>query len=170
MAEGITRQSLAALLDLDISSIIELAHNGTLVGSGVRGRYLLAPSVRNYVRHLREIAAGRQGKELNAVDENARLKIVQRKNYELKNAALDGSLVPMEDITEAWGVIVRAIKAMVLSFPARCHEKLPHLKSDDIETIRKVAHKVLTETSRMLPVKAPIPQTGSASPHDLEGG
>jgi hypothetical protein len=32
-----------------------------VVGSGVRGRYLLAPSVRNYVRHLREIAAGRQG-------------------------------------------------------------------------------------------------------------
>ena len=169
MAEGVTGQSLAGLLDLDIRSITELARSGIVVGSGVRGRYLLAPSVRNYVRHLREIAAGRQGNELNAVDENARLKIVQRKNYELKNAALEGSLVPMDDITEAWGIIVRAIKATVLSFPARCHEKLPHLKSDDVETIRKVAHRVLTETSKMLPGQAPMPQPGIAS-HEYEGG
>jgi phage terminase Nu1 subunit (DNA packaging protein) len=167
--EGITRQSLAGLLDLDISSITELTRSGILVGSGIRGRYLLAPSVRNYVRHLREVAAGRQGNELNAVDENARLKIVQRKNYELKNAALEGSLVPMDDIIEAWGIIVRAVKATVLSFPARCHEKLPHLKGDDVETIRKVAHKVLTETAKMLPGPAPMPQTGSANDY-AEGG
>ena len=74
MAEGVTGQILAGLLDLDMQSITKLAHAGIAVGSGVRGRYLLAPSVRNYVRHLREIAAGRQGNELNAVDENARLK------------------------------------------------------------------------------------------------
>jgi phage terminase Nu1 subunit (DNA packaging protein) len=170
MAEGVTGQSLAGLLDLDVRSIQQLAHSGIVVGSGVRGRYLLAPSVRNYVRHLREIAAGRQGSELNAVDENARLKIVQRKNYELKNAALERSLVSMHDVTEAWGIIVRAIKAMVLSFPARCHEKLPHLKGDDVETIRKVAHKVLTETSKMLPGQAPMPQTGIALSHDHDEG
>jgi phage terminase Nu1 subunit (DNA packaging protein) len=91
-AEGVTRQSLAGLLDLDLSTIADLTRSGILIGSGVRGRYVLAPSVRNYVRHLREVAAGRQGNELNAVDENARLKIVQRKNYELKNAALEGAL------------------------------------------------------------------------------
>ena len=171
MAEGVTGQILSGLLDLDVRSIQQLAKEGVVVRSGVRGRYLLAPSVRNYVRHLREVAAGRQGSELNAVDENARLKIVQRKNYELKNAALEGALVSMDDVTEAWGIIVRATKAMVLSFPARCHEKLPHLKGDDVETIRKVAHKVLTETSRMLPVQAPMPQTGSALENDYaEGG
>jgi phage terminase Nu1 subunit (DNA packaging protein) len=89
MAEGITGQSLAGLLDLDVESIRKLHNSGILIGSGVRGRYLLAPSVRNYVRHLREIAAGRQGNELNAVDENARLKIAQRRNYDLKNSILE---------------------------------------------------------------------------------
>jgi phage terminase Nu1 subunit (DNA packaging protein) len=83
MAEGIPGQSLAGLLDLDIRSITELARSGIVVGSGVRGRYLLAPSVRNYVRHLREVAAGRQGNELNAVDENARLKMAIRSNGSL---------------------------------------------------------------------------------------
>jgi phage terminase Nu1 subunit (DNA packaging protein) len=170
MAEGVTRQSLAGLLDLEMTVFTELARSGILVGSGVRGRYLLAPSVRNYVRHLREIAAGRQGKELNAVDENARLKIVQRKNYELKNATLEGSLVNMDDLTEAWGVIVGTVKAMVLSIPARCQEKLPHLPLGDIDAIRKVARKVLLETSGMLPDQAKVPQIGNGSIHDSEGG
>jgi phage terminase Nu1 subunit (DNA packaging protein) len=170
MAEGVTRQSLAGLLDLDLSSIAELTRSGILVGSGVRGRYLLAPSVRNYVRHLREIAAGRQGNELNAVDENARLKIAQRRNYDLKNAALEGALVSMDDLTEAWGVVVGTIKAMVLSIPSRCQEKLPHLPLGDIEAIRKVARKVLVETSGMLPNQPTVPQIGNGSVHDPEGG
>jgi hypothetical protein len=43
------------------------------------------------------------GDQLNAVDENARLKIVQRRNLELKNAALEGTLVSVADLTDAWG-------------------------------------------------------------------
>jgi phage terminase Nu1 subunit (DNA packaging protein) len=118
MAEGITRQSLAGLLDLDISSITELARSGIVVGSGVRGRYLLAPSVRNYVRHLREIAAGRQGNELNAVDENARLKIAQRRNYDLISI-LEGSAIPYQAIAPAWARVVRAIRSAMLAVPGK---------------------------------------------------
>ena len=168
--ESITGQNLAGLLDLDTESIRKLHNSGVVIGSGVHGRYFLAPSVGNYVRHLREIAAGRQGNELNAVDENARLKIVQRKNYELKNAALEGALVSMDDLTEAWGAIIGTIKAMVLSIPARCQEKLPHLPFGDIEAIRKIVRKVLSETSCMLPDRPPVPQIGSAFPHESEGG
>jgi phage terminase Nu1 subunit (DNA packaging protein) len=170
MAEGITGQSLAGLLDLDTQSLRKLKHAGIVVGSGVRGRYLLAPSVRNYVRHLREVAAGRQGNELNAVDENARLKIAQRRNYDLKNAALEGALVSMDDLTEAWGAIVGTIKAMVLSIPARCQEKLPHLPLGDVEGIRRIARKVLLETSSVVPDQPPMPQIGNVFPHESEGG
>jgi phage terminase Nu1 subunit (DNA packaging protein) len=92
MAEGVPIQTLVALLDLSEVEVHKYAAEGIFVKSG-RGQFLLAPSVRNYVRHLREVAAGRQGKELNAVDENARLKIVMRKNYELKNAALEGAMM-----------------------------------------------------------------------------
>jgi phage terminase Nu1 subunit (DNA packaging protein) len=167
-SDGVPWQTLAGLLELDERTIRGLAQEGVFVKAG-RNNYVLAQSVRNYVRKLREIAAGRQGDQLNAVDENARLKIVQRKNYELKNAALEGSLIPMDDILEAWGSITRTIKTMVLSFPARCQEKLPHLKYQDVEAIHKVVHKLLTEMSKMLPDKAPIPQTG-IDLHELEGG
>src|SRR5580704_2371238 len=119
MAEGITGQSLAGLLDLDMESIRKLSHAGIVVASGVRGHYLLAPSVRNYVRHLREIAAGRQGSELNAVDENARLKIAQRPNYDLKNSILEGSAIPYEAIAPAWARVVRAIRSAMLAVPGK---------------------------------------------------
>jgi phage terminase Nu1 subunit (DNA packaging protein) len=77
-------QTLATLLELEEPTIRQYAQEGVFIRAA-RGRYVLAPSVRNYVRRLREIAAGRAGDQLTAVDENARLKIVQRKNYELKN-------------------------------------------------------------------------------------
>jgi phage terminase Nu1 subunit (DNA packaging protein) len=156
MAEGVPAKTLADLLDMDERIVRQYAQKGIFVKAG-HGQYMPAPSVRNYVRHLREIAAGRQGNELNAVDENARLKIVQRKNYELKNAALEAKLISIPELTDAWGAIVRTIKAMILSLPAAYHEKLPHLPFEDVETIRKVAHKVLAEASRMMPDEPPLP-------------
>src|ERR1700730_1167470 len=124
MAEGITGQSLAGLLNLEMTSITALACSGIVVGSGVRGRYLLAPSVRNYVRHLREIAAARQGNELNAVDENVRLKIAQRQNYELKNSILSGSAIPDEAIAPAWARVVRAIRSAMMAVPGKARFRL----------------------------------------------
>jgi hypothetical protein len=49
---------------------------------------------------------------------------------------------------------------MILSLPARCQEKMPHLPFEDVETFRKVAHKMLTETSKMLPEEPPVPDAG----------
>ena len=138
MAEGITRQSLAGLLDLDVSSITELARSGIVVGSGVHGRYLLAPSVRNYVRHLREVAAGRQGNELNAVDENARLKMAQRRNYDLKNSILEGSTIPYEAIAPAWARVGRAIRSAMLAVPGKARFRLQHLTPRDAEVIGEI--------------------------------
>jgi terminase small subunit / prophage DNA-packing protein len=156
VAEGVPVKTLATLLDIGEDEVQRYAADGIMVKAG-RNQYLLAPSVRNYVRHLREIAAGRQGKELNAVDENARLKIVMRKNYELKNAALEGAMMSTDEVVDAWSSIARTIKGMVLSIPSRIQEKLPHLPFDDVEAIRKVAHKALAETSKMMPEAPPIP-------------
>jgi phage terminase Nu1 subunit (DNA packaging protein) len=138
MAEGITGQSLAGLLDLDMQSIRKLTHAGIVVGSGVRGRYLLAPSVRNYVRHLREVAAARQGNELNAVDENARFKIAQRQNYELKNSIIRGSAIPYDAIAPAWARVVRAIRSAMLAIPGEARFRLQHLTPCDAEVIGEI--------------------------------
>jgi len=138
MAEGITGQSLASLFDLDMKSITELARSGIVVRSGVRGRYLLPASVRNYIKHLREIAAGRQGNELNSVDENSKLKIAQRRNYDLKNSILEGSAIPYEAIAPAWARVVRAIRSAMLAVPGKARFRLQHLTPRDAEVIGEI--------------------------------
>ena len=148
MAEGVTGQSLAGLLDLDMEFIRKLSHAGIVVASGVRGHYLLAPSVRNYVRHLREIAAGRQGSELNAVDENARLKIAQRPNYDLKNSILEGSAIPYEAIALAWARVVRAIRSAMLAVPGKARFRLQHLTPRDAEVIGEIIRDQLEGSMR----------------------
>jgi phage terminase Nu1 subunit (DNA packaging protein) len=160
-AEGITRQSLASLFDIEMASITELARSGILVGSGVRGRYLLAPSVRNYVRHLREIAAGRQGNELNAVDENARLKIAQRQNYELKNSIIAGSAIPYEAIAPAWARVVRAIRSAMLAVPGKARFRLQHLTPRDAEVLNEIIRDQLTAAAL---TDEPPPINGAATP------
>lgn len=137
MGEGVSAKTLAVLLDMDERVVRRLAAEGIIVRAG-RNQYLLAPSVRNYVRHLREVAAGRQGKELNAVDENARLKIAQRRNYDLKNAILERNSVPYEAIAPAWARVVRAIRSAMLAIPGEARFRLQHLTPRDAEVIGEI--------------------------------
>jgi len=161
MAEGITGQSLAGLFDLDMQSITKLAHAGIVVRAGTRGRYLLAPSVRNYVRHLREVAAGRQGNELNAIDENARLKIAQRRNYDLKNSILEGSAIPYEAIAPAWARVVRAIRSAMLAVPGKARFRLQHLTPRDAEVLNEIIRDQL-EAAVLTDQPPPIEDAHSA--------
>ena len=137
MGEGVSAKTLAVLLDMDERVVRRLAAEGIIVRAG-RNQYLLAPSVRNYVRHLREVAAGRQGNELNAVDENARLKIAQRRNYDLKNAILERNSVPYEAIAPAWARVVRAIRSAMLAVPGKARFLLQHLTPRDAEVIGEI--------------------------------
>ena len=137
MAEGVSAKTLAVLLDRDERVVRRLAAEGIIVRAG-RNQYLLAPSVRNYVRHLREVAAGRQGNELNAVDENARLKMAQRRNYDLKNSILEGSAIPYEAIAPAWARVVRAIRSAMLAVPGKARFRLQHLTPRDAEVIGEI--------------------------------
>lgn len=142
VAEGVPWKTLAVLLDMNERTIRKYEQVGIFVKAG-RGRYLVAPSVRNYVRHLREIAAGRQGNELNAVDENARLKIAQRRNYDLKNAILERNSVPYEAIAPAWARVVRAIRSAMLAIPGEARFRLQHLTPRDAEVIGEIVRDQL---------------------------
>lgn len=69
----------------------------------------------------------------------------------------------MDDLAEAWGVIVSTIKAMVLSIPARCQEEMPHLRFEDFEKFRSIVRAVLTEAATIMPDNPPLPD-GPDSP------
>jgi phage terminase Nu1 subunit (DNA packaging protein) len=92
--------------------------------------------------------------------EAAALKRATRELVELRRDALARKLISREDITDAWGAIVRTIRAMVLSIPGRCQVALPHLKFEDFETFRTVVRAVLTEAATIMPAGADSRRAG----------
>jgi phage terminase Nu1 subunit (DNA packaging protein) len=65
----------------------------------------------------------------------ARLKIVQRRNMELKNAVLEGSLVPAEAIAPNWARVMRAVRTAMLAVPGKARFRLPYLTPQDMNPI-----------------------------------
>jgi phage terminase Nu1 subunit (DNA packaging protein) len=53
----VTSRELAALLGLTLSAIADLKRRGIIIAGSKRGIYKLKESVRNYVEHLRTLAA-----------------------------------------------------------------------------------------------------------------
>lgn len=145
MADGVSPSTLAVILDLDMRSIRRLAASGIMVRAD-KGNYVLAPSVRNYVRHLREAASNRQPAEGSLSTESALLKAAQRKHYELKNKVASGELVPVEEIEPVWSRIVLGIRASFLSFPSRAAQELG-LSRDQAKVLARMIREALIAAS-----------------------
>ena len=141
--------TLAALFGLDDRTVRKLAADGIVIKGGARGEYALGASIKNYVTHLREQAAGRLGRDetIDPAKENALFKREQRRNYELKNAILEGSAVPVDALEPAWAIIVRAVRSGVLAAPGKIRMRLPHLTNHDGEVIEEVLRQQLEDAA-----------------------
>jgi phage terminase Nu1 subunit (DNA packaging protein) len=126
-----------------------------------RDRFLLQPSVKNYCGSLRELAKVRSGagddSQTRLNTETAQLKRATRELVELRRDALARKLISIEDITDAWSGLIRAIRAMILSIPARCQAEMPNLRFEDIEKFRSIVRAILTEASTIMPNNPPLP-------------
>jgi phage terminase Nu1 subunit (DNA packaging protein) len=143
-----------------------LATKEIAIRSG-RDRFLLQPSVKNYCGSLRELAKVRSGvgddSQTRLNTEAAALKKATRELVEIRRDAILKKLIPIEDIRDAWGTIVRNVRAMVLSIPGRCREEMPHLSFEDFEKFRSIVRAVLTEAAGVMPDEAPIPDGPDAT-------
>ena len=90
---------LAQLFDCDESMIRYLAKKGIVIKSG-HGKYIVSQSVRNYIRHLRGVAAGRGGeeKQITLTSERARYAKEQADAVALKNSILRGEMVDASSV------------------------------------------------------------------------
>lgn len=162
---SVSPQTLASLFDCDIRTIQNLAKDGVVIKAG-RGEYILASSIRNYVRHLRSIAAGRTGRDedVDAITEGALLKREQRRNYELKNAILEGQAVRIEDIQPAWGRVARTLRAAVLAIPGKTRYALPHMTAHDQSVLEQICRDQLEDAA--VTDTAPSLDSGEATTDD----
>ena len=141
--------TLAGLFDLDERTIRKLAADGIIVKGGARGQYQLGASIKAYVAHLREQAAGRLGRDeaIDPATENAKLRREQRRNYELKNAILEGSAVAIDRIEPGWARIVRAVRSGMLAVPGKLAIRLPHLTPHDRQVVEETIRQQLTDAA-----------------------
>jgi phage terminase Nu1 subunit (DNA packaging protein) len=152
--------TLGEFLGITAHAVRLLATKEIAIRSG-RDRFLLQPSVKNYCGSLRELAKVRSGvgddsqSRLNA--EAAALKKATRELIEIRRDALARKLIGLEDLREVWSAILRNVRGLALSIPARCQEQMPHLKFEDFETFRAVVRDALTEAAAIAPDMPPLP-------------
>lgn len=69
----------------------------------------------------------------------------QREKLEIANAKARGELLPAAEVEKEWGLILRDLRASLLSLSARIGQKLPHLSTHDLAAIDAEVREALTE-------------------------
>ena len=136
-ADTSTAAELARTLDLSEASIHGLARRGVVVRAS-RGKYLREESVRRYVRELRaQLEAVKGGADSAATlrAEKIRVTKAQADAVEIKNAQKRGELLQADEVERTWSDTLRSLSTGLLTIPAQCGAKLPHLTQQDVLAI-----------------------------------
>ncbi|MBP0446716.1 hypothetical protein J8J14_18220 [Roseomonas sp. SSH11] len=116
-----TQAEVAAHLGLSQQAVSALIQRAILPGAAGKGGLDLDACRLAYVRHLREVAAGRasaeSGEGLDLVQERARLAAEQADATAMKNAITRGELVPAGDLERVFGALVSSARERFLALP-----------------------------------------------------
>lgn len=149
IAETCTKTDLSILLGLSIRTLTDMAATGVLVAGTKKGTYQTVPSVQNYVKKLREVAAARSDEQRNPLnDEKLLTERVTRQIREIELAERRGEMLSLDEVSENWTAFARKVKAAFLGMPTKIRQKLPHLSAADGEIIRKVVRRILQDLAK----------------------
>lgn len=139
-------KDLCEVLDLSSAALADLKKRGIAIHLG-HDAYDLTATVRNYVQHLRGIAAGwgtaDQASKLTA--ERARLAKEQADAQALKNARSRDELVEANAVERAWSDVLRQVRARVLAVPSRLRSELVQADPATFTSIDRALRDALTE-------------------------
>ena len=136
-ADTATAAELARTLDLSEASIHIHARRGIIIRAS-RGRYRRVESIRNYVRDLRgQLETARGGSDSAALlrAEKIRLAQEQANKLALANARERGELYEADVVEREWSDVLSMVSTGLLTIPAQCGLKLPHLTQRDVLVI-----------------------------------
>ncbi len=123
----------AAHLDLTDRSVRELEPK-----LGLRSDYTLAEFRVAYIRHLREVAAGRAGEgtnDLELVAERARLAKEQADRIAMQNAQMRGELAPVAAMEMVLASVGAKVGRILDTIPGTIRRRVPGIDSETIEAI-----------------------------------
>ena len=122
-----TDREIAAHLDLSSRSFSELRSKG-IIPAGERDMDVCRVA---YIRHMREMAAGRiKAPEANGLDvQRTRVAEAQAEELERRNAMARRELVPVEPVTAAMLTMIEVTKAKLKRVPAKVSQGDAALRS-----------------------------------------
>jgi phage terminase Nu1 subunit (DNA packaging protein) len=109
-----------------------------------RGKYKTVESLHAYTQHLRDKAGGRSESEL-LTTERAKKAAIDREIAERKLDELNGMILPVDDVVQAWTTLCRSFRQKMLSMPSKMKARIPHLTLHDKKTIGLMMDDMLTE-------------------------
>ncbi len=106
-----------------------------------RGREVLY-----YLPELLRYQVGRdESGKLSLTDERARVARAQAERMELELEEYRRTLIPADEVVEAWEKIAAAVRTKVLGFPSKVKRTVPSMNTRQFEKVRKIARDALDE-------------------------
>jgi phage terminase Nu1 subunit (DNA packaging protein) len=145
---GVSTADLAQLFDCSARQIQRLATEGIVVRLG-RGRFDAEASTANYIRSLRQTAAGRaHDNDVALTEERALLAREQRVGHEIKNALARAELVEIEEVGRQVEAQYSTVRERLLAIPGKCasalvgadHQKIEDILFDEINDALRELH------------------------------
>jgi phage terminase Nu1 subunit (DNA packaging protein) len=144
-------QILARVLCCTPRNVQQLARDGVLP-KGLRGQYELVPCVQAYIKHLREVAAGRKsdGEKGDLVAERARLDSARADAQEMRNEQMRRELIPRQALLPAFQNLLVAFKTRLRSLHVRVRDDVPGIGRAGAQLIRQLHDEALSELANGL--------------------
>lgn len=114
-----SQSEIAAKLGINVGTFKDFIARG-VIEERPRGEYTLEECAKQYLSHLREIAAGRMTSDgLSLQDERARLAKGQADAKEMENAIARGELVHIDQIVKDFEAQLTKARTKLLSVPTK---------------------------------------------------
>lgn len=146
---------IAKLFDLDVRRVQQLAKEGILLAASQRPyKFDLLPTVKAYIRYLRDRANGKEAKtadtvkaEADKLRAEADLKQSKAKIAELQLKELEGKMHRSEDVEALTNDLVYTARSMIMALPGRLAMDVVQAGSANEASalIRTECYKILDE-------------------------
>lgn len=134
--------TVAKLLDLTERRVNQLAKDGVLP-KAARGRYELVPVVRAYIHYLRQKAVNSDVGGDDYAAHRARLTKAKADMAEMEREQMSNDLIPVQDVKDAWEVMVSNMRSRILSVPTKAATTV--FAANDITEAKKILKESVNE-------------------------
>lgn len=141
------QKEVASHLDLSDRTVRELLQKGAIPRPRGRAGYNLDACRLAYIRHLREVAAGRQSTDgkLDLTAERARESKERADKLALENAEKRRELIPAGAVVSTWARMVESTKSQIRAVPSQAKARIPSLRVKDVKVLQKLHDEALRE-------------------------